>query len=64
MTETLKATDTDLRNEIMNCNLALKAFKIGCPHLAPDDLGDTSLAWVEMQKRACIRILATRKAAK
>ena len=64
MTATIKATDADLRNEIMNCNLAIKAFKIGCPHLAPDDLGETSLAWVEMQKRVCIRILANRKATK
>ena len=53
-----KMTTTELRNEISNCNQAIKAFKIGCPHLAPDGLNEApSVKWLEMQKRLCIRKL-------
>ena len=55
-TETMTATE--LRNEISNCNEAIKAFKIGCPHLAPDGLSEApSVKWLEMQKRLCVRQL-------
>ncbi len=58
----MKATNSDLRNEIMNVNLAIKAFRIGCPHLAPDGLDAApSLEWLEKQKRHCVRILTNRK---
>lgn len=51
-------TITELRNEISNCNEAIKAFKIGCPHLAPDGLSEApSVKWLEMQKRLCVRQL-------
>ena len=51
-------TATELRNEISNCNQAIKAFKIGCPHLAPDGLSEApSVKWLEMQKRLCVRQL-------
>ena len=51
-------TATELRNEISNCNEAIKAFKIGCPHLAPDGLSEApSVKWLEMQKRLCVRQL-------
>ena len=49
-------TNIELRNEISNCNQAIKAFKIGCPHLAPDGLSEApSVKWLEMQKRLCVR---------
>ena len=51
-------TATELRNEISNCNQAIKAFKIGCPHLAPDGLSEApSVKWLEMQTRLCVRQL-------
>ena len=49
---------TELRNEISNCNQAIKAFRIGCPHLAPDGLSEApSVKWLQMQKRLCVRKL-------
>jgi hypothetical protein len=52
-------TRQDLLNEIADCTLAIKAFKIGCPWLAPDGLADApSVVWLEMQQRACRRQLA------
>lgn len=43
-----------LQAEIANCTMAIKAFKIGCPWLAPNDLDCApSIEWLEMQQRAC-----------
>lgn len=58
-------TITELRNEISNCNQAIKAFKIGCRHLAPGGLDEApSIKWLEMQKRLCVRKLAEIRNAK
>lgn len=57
-------TITELRNEIFHCSQAIKAFKIGCPHLAPDGLSEApSVKWLEMQARLCVRKLTAIRAA-
>ena len=49
-----QATVTELVMEIANCTQAIKAFRIGCKHLAPDDLADApSISWLMMQQDAC-----------
>jgi hypothetical protein len=48
----------ELLLEIANCAAAIKAFKIGCPWLAPSDLIDApSIEWIEMHRKACQRQL-------
>jgi hypothetical protein len=56
-------TNKELRNEISNCNLAIKAFRIECPWLAPDGLDAApSIEWLKNQKRRVINQLAAQKA--
>jgi len=52
-------TRQQLLIEIADCTAAIKAFKIGCPWLAPAGLAEAhSVEWLEMQQRACRRQLA------
>jgi stage V sporulation protein SpoVS len=56
------STVAQLRNEIANCNQAIKAFALGMKWLAPDGLNEApSIAWLQMQKRICLRQIFTLK---
>ena len=47
-------TRQQLLIEIANCTQAIKAFRLGCRWLAPDELADApSIPWLEMQQRVC-----------
>tara|TARA_R100001244_G_scaffold73392_1_gene59005 strand:- start:102 stop:314 length:213 start_codon:yes stop_codon:yes gene_type:complete len=46
----------ELRNEIGDCNQAIKAFNLGLPHLAPVDLQEApSVKWLKKHKQLCVR---------
>jgi hypothetical protein len=52
-------TRQELLIEIADCTAAIKAFKIGCPWLAPAGLHEApSIDWLYMQHRACRQQLA------
>ena len=52
----------ELRNEIANCNQAIKAFALGMKWLAPDGLNEApSIEWLKMQKNLCVRRITTLK---
>jgi len=54
----MSAKQIELRNEIYNCTVAIKAFKMGMKHFAPDGLDEApSIEWLRMQKRICINHL-------
>jgi hypothetical protein len=53
----------ELRNEISNCNAAIKAYRMGLRHLAPEGMGcATYQEWFVMQKNYCVRRLTELKA--
>ncbi len=48
------ATRAELLLEIANCTMAIKAFRLGCRHLAPDGLGEApGIPWIQMQQDVC-----------
>ena len=54
----------ELRNEIGDVTLAIKAFQIGCPWLAPSGYDEApSLEWLKMQKNAIARQIGKLRAA-
>ena len=58
MTDNETILRNELRNEIGDCNQAIKAFQLGLPHLAPGDLKEApSVKWLKMQKNLCVRQL-------
>ena len=51
-------TETELRSEIAAVTASIKAFKIGCPWLAPDGYDEApGVIWLQGQQRALSRQL-------
>lgn len=47
-------TRAELLIEIANCTQAIKAFRLGCRHLAPDGLEEApGIPWLQMQQDVC-----------
>jgi hypothetical protein len=51
-------TETELRSEIATVTASIKAFKIGCPWLAPDGYDEApGVIWLQAQQRGLLRQL-------
>jgi stage V sporulation protein SpoVS len=58
----MKNEMNELRNEIADCNQAIKAFSLGMKWLAPNGLSEApSIEWLKMQKKYCVRRISSLK---